>query len=445
MNKTIALFVMLLCGLVASAADFVGHWKGKVANLPIVFHIVNDSVWSATLDSPMQGAMDIPCGKVTVKGDTIEIDMPALRANYKGVITQDDKSIIGTFTQGMSLPLTLSRTTAEAALLNRPQEPQPPFIYKVQDVTFKNGDLAFAGTLTTPIIGGKHKAVVLVSGSGAQNRDEELMGHKPFAVIADYLTRHGIAVLRYDDRGVGGSSCGSADDTSLDYATDAMAAINYLKSRNDIDTTHIGIIGHSEGGLIALINAAEHPDDVDFIITLAGPYVKGKDILIKQNHLIAEFAGVPLSAQQSHDVDMIFEAIDNSTDLTQLATQLTEIMSATGNHSAEEIAQSVKVMTSPWYVAFIKLDPAKYLPKVKCPVLALNGLWDFQVDATQNLEVARVAIPTATVKYYDGLNHMFQPAPSRQASLNYGAIETTISEQVLKDMVEWIIMKRSPV
>ncbi|MBQ2046735.1 MAG: alpha/beta hydrolase [Muribaculaceae bacterium] len=437
-SKGCIFLVMLLCGLVASAADFAGHWKGKVANLPIVFHIAHDSEWSATLDSPMQGAKDIPCGKVTVKGDSINIDMPALRANYKGVIAQDDKSITGIFTQGISIPLTLTRTTAEAAQLNRPQEPQPPFVYNVKEVTFQNGDLTFAGTLTTPFWGKKHKAVVLVSGSGAQNRDEELMGHKPFAVIADFLTRHGIAVLRYDDRGVGGSSRGSVDDTTLDFATDAMAAINYLKTRNDIDTTHIGIVGHSEGGLIAVIDAALHPNDVNFIVTLAGPYVSGRDILIKQNHLIAEMAGTPLSAQQAKDIEAMFDAIYNSTDSLQLATQLNEIMSATGNHSVEEINNTIKAMTSSWYVAFVKLNPEKYLSQVKCPVLAINGTWDFQVDAEQNLEMAQKMLPTATIKQFEGLNHMFQPAPTRQASMNYGAIETTISEQVLKAIADWI-------
>lgn len=437
-SKGCIFLVMLLCGLVASAADFVGHWKGKVANLPIVFHIAHDGEWSATLDSPMQGAKDIPCEKVVVKGDSIEIDMPALRANYKGVIAQDDKSITGTFTQGMSISLTLTRTTAEAAQLNRPQEPQPPFVYNVKEVTFQNGDLTFAGTLTTPFWGKKHKAVVLVSGSGAQNRDEELMGHKPFAVIADFLTRHGIAVLRYDDRGVGGSSRGSVDDTTLDFATDAMAAINYLKTRNDIDSTHIGIVGHSEGGLIAVIDAALHPNDVNFIVTLAGPYVSGRDILIKQNHLIAEMAGTPLSAQQAKDIEAMFDAIYNSTDSLQLATQLNEIMSATGNHSVEEINNTIKAMTSSWYVAFVKLNPEKYLSQVKCPVLAINGTWDFQVDAEQNLGMAQKMLPTATIKQFEGLNHMFQPAPTRQASMNYGAIETTISEQVLKTIADWI-------
>ncbi|MBR6639688.1 MAG: alpha/beta hydrolase [Muribaculaceae bacterium] len=437
-NRGLLFALLILCSVISYAADFVGHWKGTVANLPIVFHISNDSIWRVSLDSPQQGAFDIPCGTVAVEGDIILIDMPALRANFKGVMAQDDKSINGTFTQGMAIPIVLTRTTKEASRLNRPQEPQPPFVYHSQEVTFNNGDITLAGTFTKPIIGSKHKAVVLVSGSGAQNRDEELFGHKPFAVIADYLTRHGIAVLRYDDRGVGGSSKGSDDATTLDLATDAMAAVDYLKSRNDIDTTHIGIIGHSEGGLIAVINAATHPNDVDFIVTLAGPYVKGKDILIKQNHLASEMAGMPLSESQAADVKVIFETIDASTDSTLLAADLRKIMSATGNHSEQEIEQTIKVMASPWYVAFVKLDPAKYLPQVKCPVLAMNGSWDFQVDATQNLGAARKALPHATVKEYEGLNHLFQPSSSRQASMSYGAIEITISAQVLKDIVEWI-------
>ena len=442
MRLKVALIIsMLSCGIATFAGDFVGHWKGKVANVPIVFHIANDSIWSATLDSPMQGAMGIKCGKVDVNGDSVTIDMPALRADFKGVIAKDDKSITGTFTQGISLPLTLSRTTADAVVYNRPQEPQPPFVYNSHDVTFQNGDITLAGTLTTPFWGTRHKAVVLVSGSGSQNRDEELFGHKPFAVIADYLTRHGIAVLRYDDRGVGGSSKGSKDDTTLDLATDAMAAVDYLKSRKDIDTTHIGIVGHSEGGLIAVINAAQHPQDVNFIVTLAGPYVSGRDILVRQNQLIAETMGQSLDDSQLKHIDEIFETIYNSTDTEQLAVRLTEILKSDSTNKQQDIETTVRVMTSPWYVAFVKLDPTQYLSQVKCPVFAANGTWDYQVDAMQNLAMAQKMIPQATIKQYEGLNHMFQPSSSRQASMNYGAIETTISEQVLKDMVEWIIRR----
>ncbi|MBR5332065.1 MAG: alpha/beta hydrolase [Muribaculaceae bacterium] len=439
MRLKVALIIsMLFCGITSLAVDFVGHWKGKVANVPIVFHIANDSLWCATLDSPMQGAMGIKCGKVEVSGDSISIKMPALRADFKGVIAQDDNSITGTFTQGVSLPLILTRTTADAAMYNRPQEPQPPFVYNTQDVTFQNGDIALAGTLTTPFWGKSHKAVVLVSGSGSQNRDEELFGHKPFAVIADYLTRHGIAVLRYDDRGVGGSSKGSKEDTTIDLATDAIAAVEYLKSRKDIDTTHIGIVGHSEGGLIAVINAAQHPEDVNFIATLAGPYVSGRDILVRQNQLIAETMGQPLNDDQLKHIDEIFEAIYNSTNTEQLATCLTEILKSDSTNKQQDIETTVRVMTSPWYVAFVKLDPTQYLSQVKCPVFAANGTWDYQVDATQNLEMARKMMPQATIKQYEGLNHMFQPSSSLQASMNYGAIETTISEQLLNDLAKWI-------
>lgn len=439
MKTKFVLFVAFAVITIASfASDFVGHWKGKVANVPIVFHVSNDSIWSATLDSPMQGAMGIKCGKVDVAGDSIMINMPALRADFKGVIAQDNKSISGIFTQGMSLPLTLTRTTADAVVYNRPQEPQPPFVYNTQDVTFQNGDITLAGTLTTPFWGKSHKAVVLVSGSGSQNRDEELFGHKPFAVIADYLTRHGIAVLRYDDRGVGGSSKGSKDDTTIDLATDAIAAINYLKTRSDIDTTHIGIIGHSEGGLIAVINAAQYPTDVNFIITLAGPYVSGHDILVRQNQLIAETMGQPLDENQLKHINELFDAIYKSTDSEQLSIELTEILKSDSTNKQQGIETTVKVMTSPWYVAFVKLDPAQYLAQVKCPVYAANGTWDYQVDATQNLEMAQKAIPQATIKQYEGLNHMFQPSSSRQASMNYGVIETTISEQLLDDLAKWI-------
>ena len=439
MKTKFVLFVVFLSTAVVSfAGNFIGHWKGKVASLPIVFHISNDSVWSATLDSPMQGAMGIKCGKVVVAGDSITINMPALRADFKGVIAQDDKSISGTFTQGISLPLTLTRTTADAVMYNRPQEPQPPFVYNTHDVTFQNGEITLAGTLTTPFWGKSHKAVVLVSGSGSQNRDEELFGHKPFAVIADYLTRHGIAVLRYDDRGVGGSSKGRKDDTTIDLATDAMAAVKYLKSRKDIDTTHIGIVGHSEGGLIAVINAAQHPQDVNFIATLAGPYVSGRDILIRQNQLIAETMGQPLGDSQLKHINDLIDAIYNSTDTDQLATRLTEILESDSINKQQDIATTVRVMTSPWYVAFVKLDPAQYIAQVKCPVFAANGTWDYQVDAMQNLEMAQKMIPQATIKQYEGLNHMFQPSSSRQASMNYGAIETTISEQLLNDLAKWI-------
>lgn len=203
---------------VSFAADVKGYWKGEVMTLPIVFHVFEkEGELAVTLDSPAQGAKDIPCESIVVSGDSVKINMPLLNASFSGVIESDGGSIRGIFTQGINVPLVLTRTTAEASMLYRPQEPKPPFVYNRREVEFTHDGITLAGTLTTPMWGKNFPAVVLISGSGAQNRDEELMGHKPFAVIADYLTRSGIAVLRYDDRGVGGSTPGTADDTTFDF------------------------------------------------------------------------------------------------------------------------------------------------------------------------------------------------------------------------------------
>lgn len=438
MKHILPLLIAILSSLnCMSETTFVGNWNGIVANIPIVFHISNNGdTWEATLDSPSQGAIGIPCGKVEVNADVISIDMPALRASFIGSIATDNNSITGTFTQGMAFTMTLTRSTEETPTINRPQEPKPPFDYNIEEVSFSHDGITLAGSLTYPKNSKAMTAVILISGSGAQNRDEEMLGHKPFAVIADYLTRHGIAVLRYDDRGVGGSTKGSVDDTTIDFAKDAMAAVKYLQSRPEL--TKIGLIGHSEGGTIALINAAAHPDDIDFIVTLAGPYVKGRDIIVRQNHLISETAGKPLTAEQSAQVDEIFNAIDNITDTAELSSRLKSIMSATGNHSAQEIEQSVKVMTSAWYTAFVRFDPAEYIAKITCPVLAINGDWDAQVDANQNLSVA-ATIPTATTRLYPRLNHMFQETESQSQSLNYGEIKQTISPDILTDITHFIL------
>lgn len=440
--RHIASFIIIFLASVNAMAQsaFIGDWQGKVANIPIIIHVSNDDTGlKATLDSPSQGATGIPCGSVVVDGLSITIDMPALRASFKGNIAADNKTISGIFTQGAALPMTLTRSeNAVATTINRPQEPKAPFDYNLEEVTFSHGNITLAGTLSTPRDMKPLAAVVLVSGSGAQNRDEEIFGHKPFAVIADYLTRNGIAVLRYDDRGVGGSSKGSTEDTTMDFAQDAMAAVNYLKSRDDIDTNRIGLIGHSEGGTIAIINAATHPQEIAFIITLAGPYVKGRDIIVKQNHLLSEAAGQPLTSQQSAQVNEIFDAIASIADTDTLSSRLRLIMSSTGNHSAQEIEQSIKIMTSAWYTAFVRFDPAPFIAKIKCPVFALNGEWDAQVDATQNLSAA-MTIPTATTRSYPRLNHLFQESNSLFESLNYGQIEQTISPSILNDIGDYII------
>lgn len=438
--KRVLLLIIGVISLSAFAHDVIGYWKGEVMSLPIVFHVEeSDGGLSATLDSPMQGAKDIPCESIELKGDSVVIKMPLLQASFKGVFETDKNSIRGIFTQGISVPMLLTRTTEEATKMYRPQEPKPPFVYNSREVTFSHDGITLAGTLTTPMWGNLYPAVVLVTGSGAQNRDEEILGHKPFAVIADHLTRAGFAVLRYDDRGVGGSTKGNPDDTTLDYATDAIAAIEFLKTQSIIDSTRIGVMGHSEGGTIAFICAAQRPDDVAFIVSLGGAVVNGKELMVMQNKMIAEAAGHPLSEELEQNVVAVFDAIASIDDKDELSLRLKELMTKQGSLSETEIANQVKHMVSPWYSAFIRLNPEEYIRKMKCPVLALNGEWDVQVNARQNLDALKTIYPEAEVKIYPGVNHMFQEASSLGQSLNYGAISQTFSPKVLDDMAKWLV------
>lgn len=437
MKRFLLLFVFWVFVLSALAYDVVGYWKGDVMSLPIVFYVLEkEGNLSATLDSPAQGAKDIPCESIEVKGDSVKIRMPLLQATFAGVFEQDGNAIRGVFKQGITIPLLLTRTTEDECKLYRPQEPKPPFVYNSREVTFSHDGITLAGTLTTPMWGYRYPAVVLVSGSGAQNRDEEIMGHKPFAVIADYLTRAGFAVLRYDDRGVGGSSKGGHDDTTLDYSKDAIAAIDFLRTQSEIDSTRIGVIGHSEGGTIAFICAAERSDDIAFVVSLAGCVVRGRDLMVTQNRMIAELSGQQLTEEIERSIVSIFDAIDTIREKDALALKLTEIMTEAGIADAHK---QIKMMTSPWYASFIRLNPEKYIRQMKCPVLALNGEWDVQVNAQQNLDALKSIYPKAEIKSYAKVNHMFQEVPSYEQSMGYGAISQTFSPKVLEDMTKWII------
>ena len=297
----IAAVAMLLTGLTLSssllAQDISGTWHGKLSlpagSLTIVFHIkhTEQGTYVATLDSPDQGTKDIKTETTSFQDSTLTVQIPIIHASYKGKLNAD-QTITGTFTQGMPLPLNL--TKGEFSGPKRPQEPQPPFPYKVEEVNVKNTQdgITLAGTLTLPEKGSKFPAVVLVTGSGAQNRDEEIMGHKPFLVISDYLTRNGIAVLRCDDRGTAASQGDYASATNEDFAKDTEAALNYLRSRKEINTRKIGIIGHSCGGTIAFDIAAKDPN-ISFIISLAGAAVRGDSLMLKQVELISKSQGMP--------------------------------------------------------------------------------------------------------------------------------------------------------
>lgn len=364
---------------------------------------------------------------------------------------ESNGTITGTFTQGIPLPLNL--TKGEAPRYKRPQEPLPPLPYKSEEVTVRNEQdgINLAGTLTLPEKGNKFPAVVMVTGSGAQNRDEEMMGHKPFLVIADYLTRNGIAVLRCDDRGTAASQGDHTTATNEDFATDTEAAINYLRSRKEINTKKIGIIGHSTGGIIAFITTAKDPA-VAFVVSLAGPGVIGDSLMLKQVELLSKSQGMPDTLWQGMKPSIrnryaILQQTDKTTDELQKELYANIVKTVPPEQlkdlTAQQLSDQISLMTSPWYLHFMRYDPAEAMKKIKCPVLALNGEKDIQVDAAMNLTAIQQRISengnkNVTIKFYPHLNHLFQTC--QKGTLDeYRQLEETISPEVLKDITDWIL------
>ena len=456
--------VIFITGLLAgvffsssvSAQDISGTWHGKLSiptgSLTIVFHIsqTEQDVYVTTLDSPDQGANGIKTQTTSFNDSTLIIQIPVIHASYKGKLNSDN-TINGTFTQGMPLPLNLKK--GEASRPKRPQEPQPPFPYRSEEVTVRNerDGINLAGTLTLPEKGTKFPAVVMVTGSGAQNRDEEIMGHKPFFVIADYLTRNGIAVLRCDDRGTAASQGTHATATNEDFATDTEAMVNYLRSRKEINAKKIGIIGHSAGGIIAFIVAKKDPS-IAFVVSLAGAGVRGDSLMLKQVELISKSQGMPDAVWQGMKPSIRNRyAILQQTDKTpeelqkELYADVTKTMSPEqlkDLNTIQQLSAQISSMTSPWYLHFMRYDPAQDLKKLKCPVLALNGKKDIQVDAVMNLTAIQKRITgngnkNVTVKAYPNLNHLFQTC-EKGTLTEYGQLEETINPEVLKDIIEWI-------
>jgi alpha-beta hydrolase superfamily lysophospholipase len=446
---------------ILSKNNLPGSWLGKIstngADLRLVFNIkLNDKdSLIATLDSPDQGAKNIPLGSVILDDKKLTIKAPMLMGEYKGTIA-GDSTIDGTWTQrGATYTVNLKKLKA-VFTVNRPQEPKPPFPYTSEDVTFTNDkfNIKLAGTLTIPSGKEPFKAVIMITGSGAQNRNEELMGHKPFLVIADYLSRNGIAVLRYDDRGVGGSKGNSSEATSEDLATDAEAAFNYLKNDPKINQKKIGFIGHSEGGLIAPIVASSH-NDVGFIISLAGPGVTGQQIIIRQSQDISRLSGVKENEiKETTEINKKLYAVlrkekDNKKAEVKILALYKEILEKkkTSKEDLEKAVNRLKMTfganTYTWFRYFIMTDPSIFWKKVECPVLALNGEKDLQVSAKENLPAIEKAVRSAgnksikTVKLPE-LNHLFQHCKTGLPA-EYSSIEETFSPDALKIMADWIL------
>ncbi len=426
-----------------------GSYRGKIAvgpsRLTLQFNISQnaDGVAECTLDSPNQGAKGIGMTVDFISEDSVALSCASIGADFRGRFT--DGGLEGELSQsGYKFPLKMRKRALKIA--RRPQTPKPPYPYTSIDTTFENSEagITLAGTIVLPqgvTRKSRVPAVVFVSGSGLQNRDEELFGHKPFLVIADYLARNGIASLRYDDRGFAKSGGDASEATTADFASDAAAAIKFLSGIDGIGK--VGIIGHSEGGTIALMLAAERKPR--FVVSLAGAILPLKDVMLAQNRASFEKSG--FAPEVVDKAVVLIDAVFSEQASRYLAGnnepfKASDIAVLKGLDVPAQILEmldaNMKQLFTPWLSYSLTVDARKYAAKAKCPVLAINGEKDTQVDARTNLAAIREAQPKAVVKSYPELNHLFQHCKTGAIS-EYGDIEETISPEVLSDIVEFIL------
>jgi uncharacterized protein len=450
-------------------AELVGTWEGKLKagggiELRLVLKVdkLPDGAFTVAFMSPDQSPAPLPISALSLNGAKVVAVSKAIKSEFQGTLNAGRTEIAGEWKQGgASLPLTLKKTD-KVSEPKRPQTPKPPFSYRSEDVTYPNPESknTLAGTLTMPQGPGPFPVVLMITGSGSQDRDESILGHKPFFVIADALTRRGIAVLRVDDRGVGGSTGDPLAATTQDFAGDVLAGITYLKTRKEIDTKAIGLVGHSEGGIIAPMVASKS-DDVAFIVLLAGTGMNGAEILKAQTRLIFQAGGASDSMVQGQlkVLDAILGVVtapkDGKTDDKATAAKLETLARAAialipeaerkalGDLSSKAIEQQIGRINSPWFRFFLTFDPQTVLVKVRCPVLALNGEKDLQVPCKDNLAAIESALKSGgntkvTIKELPGLNHLFQPCKTGAPS-EYASIEQTIDPAVLTILGDWIV------
>lgn len=445
MKKILFLYLLLIS--FTTNAQIEGTWSGNIelptSKLPFVLHITKENnVFKATADSPDQGAYGLNIQEIKFENNKLFFKDARMFMTYEGDLVNNN--INGIFKQG-GQKFTLNFTKG-AFKRNRPQEPQPPFNYKTENVTFENKEskIKLSGTLTMPSAGKKFPAIVLVSGSGPQDRNEELFNHKPFWVIADYLTKQGYAVLRYDDRGVGESGGDFENATTFDFADDANCAVNFLKSIKEIDPKKTGILGHSEGGMVAQIIAAQR-NDIAFIISMAGPGIAIDELMLKQKYDVEKNSGVPEKTLNANQVlfRKIYEIIKTNNSAEKIEQEITAYIKQNPNYtnlSTTEIKQLTELVNNKWFTTFVRYNPENYFPKIKAKVLALNGDKDVQVAAKENLNGWQNGLAhnkKVTVKMYPNLNHLFQKAKTGMPD-EYGAIETTIEPIVLEDISNWL-------
>jgi fermentation-respiration switch protein FrsA (DUF1100 family) len=449
-------------------AELVGLWSGPLAlpgglEIRVVLNVRENAHGKrkAVLDSPDQQVSDLPINSLSLQDGELKFEMKPLRASFVGKRTEDGSAFEGTFTQaGQKTPLTLKKV-AKIEMPKRPQNPIGPLPYDVEEVSYANNDanITLAGSLTLPRGAGPFPAVLLITGSGAQDRDESLLGHKPFLVLADSLTRRGIAVLRVDDRGVGGSSGGTMESTTADFASDALAGVAFLKGHAKIKPEAIGLVGHSEGGLVGPL-AASQSHDVAFVVMLAGTGLPGIDIIRLQGRLILEAMGASPTAikLQRELLDRAYALLKAESDpkaveeklktltqelLTNLSPEDRKAIEAEEKDASELAEASVKQLANPWFKFFLDYDPRDALRKLTCPVLVLNGEKDLQVPPAQNLPEIEKALKEAgntrfVIKELPGLNHLFQSAKTGTPA-EYAQIEETFNPEAMKIVADWIL------
>lgn len=446
----IAVRILSLIVLISSTSLFAqdnifnGVWQGKLAvsgqELRIVFHITQteDGKYTASMDSPDQGAKGIPVNSVEINNTEITLNLISIGGLFTGELQDDKQTIKGNWTQGgYTFPLVL-RINETAPAPVRPQEPRAPFPYHEQEIKITNPEQGntIAGTFTFPKGAGSYPAVILITGSGAQDRDETIFGHKPFWVLADYLTCKGFAVFRYDDRGVNSSTGNLSVSTIEDLSTDVLAAVNYLKKQSAVNPQKIGLIGHSEGGLTASLAAAENTD-IAFVVLMAAPGIIGSEIICDQVGDITRLQGASEEeVRQNMNLQRkILDIVKQEKDSRIAMKKLKDVV------HADKHAQ-IKILLSPKYRSLISFDPALVLINVKCPVLALIGSKDIQVKAGKNLDAISKILKAGgntdfQTKEILGVNHLFQTAETGAVS-EYGRIEETISSRVLEVISDWL-------
>ncbi|MGJ5817509.1 alpha/beta hydrolase family protein [Paludibaculum fermentans] len=439
------LLLACMAPLVAQKSPVVGSWEGSLeaggTQLRLRLHISQDAAGTllSKFDSPDQGAIGVPVTSTSFQDGVLKWEVATLRASFEGKLNTAGTEIEGRFEQGRQSRLVLKRME-EVEERKRRQEPRPPYPYQVEDVKFpsKAAGVTLAGTMTIPRGAGPFPAVALITGSGPQDRDEALRGHKPFAVLADHLTRQGIAVLRYDDRGIGQSTGTFATATSTDFSRDAEGALDYLIGRKDVDPKRVGLAGHSEGGIIAPMVAARRPE-VAFVVMLAGTGVTGAEVIVEQGARQMAAAGESdEKIRKDTELQMkIVAVVASEKDNAAARIKLLEILPA-----GELAEREARRMTTPWMREFLFYDPAPALEKVKCPVLAVNGEKDLQVLPDQNLPRIEAALKKGgnrdfSIVRLPGLNHLFQTATTGAAA-EYAQIEETMAPVLLDTVSRWI-------